>query len=180
MGHPLHKKVGEALKADPPTGCEVVLGKDCGTKQELPLYVDDPKPDPDAKRYCQVDILILKENRVRGIIEIEESGFEPIKIFGKFFASAFSTFYHNESHGHVRIPMGDCTFFLQVMDSSDFEDGSKREQFRNAKRSILSVIALLGSRITTYKLIAVAGADDSGQIEKLVQWVEKRVSAPPR
>jgi hypothetical protein len=175
MAHPLHKKIGEALKADPPEGCKVVRGKDCGVKQELRLYVDDPKPDPDAKRYCQVDILILKEKSVRGIIEIEESGFEPIKIFGKFFASAFSTFFHNESHGYVRIPMSDCTFFLQVVDSSKLEGGSKREQFWNVRQSITSVIKRLGSKITTYEITAVDWTQKRDQI-KLVQWVKKKVS----
>jgi hypothetical protein len=46
------------------------------------LHLGDQKNRESAM--CKVDAMIVKKGRIEVVVEIEESGFSPTKIFGKF------------------------------------------------------------------------------------------------
>lgn len=78
--HPLHKAIADRLKSVFPLH-NLVKDEACGGKQRIPLFYDRDKSR--ATEYCNVDMLVLKENRVRAITEIEESNVTPTQICGK-------------------------------------------------------------------------------------------------
>jgi len=63
----------------------------CGGEHTLPLFCSEERSY--ATRYACVDLLILKEQKVKVIMEIEESNVKPIHIFGKFLTSAMAKYY---------------------------------------------------------------------------------------
>ena len=55
-----------------------------------------------------------KKDQVRVIIEIEETGREPLKLFGKLFATAFSNNYIPENT-NTPIKISDDFWFIQIV-----------------------------------------------------------------
>jgi hypothetical protein len=127
--HPFHKKVGELFKGD-----EFL--------RNLSLFHGQIRIDPacdedspgvvtlfhgtgsDRVRFCLVDILIIARDKVV-IIEIEESDVKPLHLFGKFYASAFSTHHGKDEIGKKPL------LFIQVLDTSklNLEEGQKNKQW---------------------------------------------------
>lgn len=144
---------------------ELVRDKDCrdngvsGVAQDLPLFVGSIK-----KRHtqiCDVDLLIVSGGRVRIIVEIEESGFLPTKICGKFLQSAIATHFIHKSRSEHALPYADDVLFVQVLDDSKWPKNSrKHEQGELIKGQIRSILPLKGSRVTDYSLFFVRGVDD--------------------
>jgi hypothetical protein len=104
MSHPFHLEVAKELKdllAD-----RGVLFQDpaCGGKQHLPLFVGHTKVY--ETHICDVDMLMISEGQVRVIVEIEESGFIPTKICGKFLQSVFATHFIQDSRPEHVFPYG--------------------------------------------------------------------------
>jgi len=102
--------------------------------------------------YCDVDLIILKENRIKVIFEIEESNHRPTQICGKFLTSALSScyIYRNERP----IYMDDSVLFIQIIDTSKIKDEKSLNvsKWKNIERSIQNRIPLTGSKINRYKL----------------------------
>lgn len=46
--------------------------------------------------YCDIDLLVVKDDKIRVILEVEESNVTPIQICGKLFASALSSHFIHE------------------------------------------------------------------------------------
>jgi hypothetical protein len=91
----------------------------------IPLY---PNASETRIRFCDVDMLIEVGGTGRVIIEIEESNVKPINILGKFFASAFSSYYRS-TKGDLK-PLANRVLFIQVLDSSKLkEESGKRDQW---------------------------------------------------
>ena len=67
--HPLHKMIGDIIQEGELPNCDVIKDPACGGKQNIPLFCIDRKSN--KTEYCNVDLLILKDNRIRVIIEIE-------------------------------------------------------------------------------------------------------------
>ena len=133
----LDKQFGESVKRD----------KACGGKQYVPLY-GSLRASNEAK-YCNVDMLILKGNKIKVIIEIEESDIKPVHVFGKFLASASSLcyIYDKKTYG-----MDKSVSFIQIIDISGLPDkNSKRNQCKNIESSIKKI----ESKITDYRLIPI-------------------------
>jgi len=86
MGHPLHEIIGDCINANEFPGCKIVKSQDCGGHQDVPLFCSEVKSR--KTRYCLVDMLMMKDDKIRVIIEIEESDVKPTQICGKFLASA--------------------------------------------------------------------------------------------
>ncbi len=63
-------------------------------------------------------MLILRNDKVKGIIEIEESNVKPTQICGKFLTSTLSKYYIHESDGNRVVEMVDSVNFIQVVDTS--------------------------------------------------------------
>jgi hypothetical protein len=98
MSHLLHTQIGklieEALKDI--KGLKIVKDPACCREgetalQQIPLFCKNLKNR--KTRYCCVDLLILQDNKIRVIVEIEESDIKPTQVCGKFLTSALSTYY---------------------------------------------------------------------------------------
>lgn len=150
MKHSLHRTIGDIV-SNTFSGYEVVKDPACGGDQLVSLFCSDLKSR--GTRYADVDMIILKDGKVKVIIEIEESDIKPVQVCGKFLVSALSKYFIHERYGVAEI--GDSVLFLQILDSSKLkiDRTSKLEQFRNIEKSIQSIIPVKDSRIDNYKLL---------------------------
>ena len=113
--HPLHKYIGNLVDSEISGLRDVEVIKDdaCGGTQHIPLFCNDIKSN--ATKYCNVDLLILKNKKVKVIVEIEEANIKPTQICGKFLTSALSAFYIHESENNEPIGMDDSVLFVQFL-----------------------------------------------------------------
>ncbi len=93
MNYPLHFAVAEVIKKQLNGRAELISDPACGGDQQVPLFVCTRKGRD--TRMCCVDLLVISACRVRVIVEIEESGFLPTKICGKFVQSALDNPLHS-------------------------------------------------------------------------------------
>jgi len=160
MEHPLHKIIEECIDSNKFRNCKIIKDPACGGQHNVPLFCSEEKSR--KTRYCIVDILIHKDDKIRVIIEIEESDVTPIRIFGKFFASALSSYYIYEFENKIPIGMSDSISFIQILDTSRLsEKSSKIEQWENLEKSIKSVLPI--NKIGKYELIYGNFSDFKGR-----------------
>ncbi len=77
--HPLHKIIGDIVQDNIFPNCKILKDRACGGKtQRIPLFRSNYK-SLDTK-YCYVDLLIIKDNKIRVIVEIEEANIKPTQI----------------------------------------------------------------------------------------------------
>lgn len=156
--HPLHKEIADQLESILPP-YSLVRDEACDGDQRIPLFYDKEKSR--ATEYCNVDMLVLRENRVRAIIEIEESNVKPTQICGKFLTSALAKYYIHENKENAPVEMFDSVTFIQIVDSSKLKKNSvKPKQWKALERSIQSILPLRNSRITSYILVTKDKLDD--------------------
>jgi hypothetical protein len=167
MHHPLHFAVAEELQKRLAGRGELIRDSACGGAQHLPLFVGPTKGR--GTRTCDVDLLIVSENQVRVIVEIEESGFLPTKICGKFLQSAIATHFIHDSRMGSALPYGNRVLFVQVLDGSKIlKQGTRKDsQCELIERQIRSMLPLKGSSITDYRLFFVRGVDDCAGLESV-------------
>jgi hypothetical protein len=158
--HPLHVAVAEELQRRIAEDSTLLRDPACGGRQHLPLFIGPRRSS--ASRMGLVDLLVLSEGRVRLIIEIEESGFLPTKICGKFFQSALATHFIHDLQREPVVPYSDRVLFVQVIDSSKFPKKGTRKcaQAKLIKSRIRKMLPLYGSYITNYCLFFVNGPND--------------------
>ena len=151
---PFHKKIGDILNDMnlPKVGVSVCLDMACdgnekGKKSQISLFAGEKGRE---NILCKVDsILITHENSVNNIkviIEIEESGFNPTKICGKYFTSALAKSYIDFSG--IEIPIAcKSILFIQIIDSNNLlknvkekNNSKKKEQLINIGKEIKSVL----------------------------------------
>lgn len=101
--HPLHEIIGKEIEQNLPSGCVLIKDKACGGDQRIPLFYMQRKSRD--TEYCNVDLIVLKENRIRIIIEIEESNVKPTQICGKFLTSALAQYLIHESMNNDHVKM---------------------------------------------------------------------------
>jgi hypothetical protein len=106
---------------------------------------------------CDADMLMISEGQVRVIIEIEESGFIPTKICGKFLQSVFATHFIQDSRPELIFPYGKRVLFIQVLDGSKFNKigTSKYLQARLIQEKVRDMLPIKGSTITDYHLVII-------------------------
>lgn len=164
----IHKTVGDILKkaVSAYANCTLLVDKACGGNQRIPLFYVANKTR--AAEYCNVDLMILKENEVKTIVEIEESNVKPTQICGKFLTSALSNYDIHDSKGNNPVRMADSVTFIQVVDTSKLVKGktAKFKQWKALERSINRIIPLRDSRITKYRLLTT---DELGELESLIK-----------
>jgi hypothetical protein len=109
---------------------------------------------------CCVDLLVLQSETVRAIVEIEESGFIPTKICGKFLQAAFATHFIHDTRAETAIKYADKVLFIQVLDGSKcLKPGTrKNSQAELIERQIRGMLPLRG--ITEYRLLFISGKSD--------------------
>jgi hypothetical protein len=132
----------------------------CGGDQRIPLFYDTKKSR--ETEYCNVDLLVLKENKIKAIIEIEESNVKPTQICGKFLTSALANYYIHDSKRNEPVEMDNSVIFVQIVDASKLVKckTSKFKQWKALEESINRIIPLKNSRITLYKLLSTEQLDN--------------------
>jgi hypothetical protein len=160
LSHPLHLAIAEAIEQQLNDRCALIRDTACGGNQQLPLFIG-PRKGKDT-RMCCVDLLVVSSGRVRVIIEIEESGFHPTKICGKFLQSAFATHFIHDSRAEVVLPYGDEVLFVQVLDGSEIlKPGTRKDaQAELIGQQIRKLLPLMKSRVSDYQLFFVSRASD--------------------
>lgn len=161
MDHPLHLAVAEELQQRLDGRGDLIRDPACGGAQHLPLFVGAVKRRD--TRMCNVDLLIVSGGRVRVIVEIEESGFLPTKICGKFLQAALATHFIHDSQPEPALPYDDNgVLFVQVLDGLKcLRPGTRKElQGELIERQIGSMLPLKGSGVTDYRLFFVRGVED--------------------
>jgi len=176
--HPLHKIVGSQIKGNDFPHCKIKRDPACadpssGRYQSLPLFCSDDKKN--ETEYCNVDMLIIREDKVRVIIEIEEADIKPTQICGKFLTSALSSYFIHESEKDP-IPMDDSVLFIQVLDTSKLKMSktSKIKQWKNLEKSINNILPIKGGNIKEYKLFYDNPLEfEKGKSNELVNCIKK-------
>jgi hypothetical protein len=155
MPHTFHLAVAKELKKRLAGRGELFQDPACGGAQHLPLFVGHTKER--ETHMCDVDMLIVSEGLVRVIVEIEESGFNPTKICGKFLQSVFATHFIQDSQPEQMFPYGKRVLFIQVLDGSKLNKTgtSKYMQARLIEKKIRDMLPIKGSTITAYHLVFV-------------------------
>jgi len=162
--HPLHKEVADKLESIFPPN-SLVKDEACGGNQRIPLFYDKEKSR--ETEYCNVDLLVLKENKIKAIIEIEESNVKPTQICGKFLTSALARYYIHENKENEPVEMYNYVAFIQIVDTSKLKKNSaKPKQWKALERSIQGILPLSNSRITSYMLITKDELDGLAPILK--------------
>jgi hypothetical protein len=124
----------------------------CGGNQRIPLFCA-AKRSPETE-YCSVDLLVLKENKLKIIVEIEESNVKPTQVCGKFLTSALARYYIHDNKRNEPVEMNDSVAFIQIVDTSRpvKDKTAKFRQWKALEESISRIIPLKNSRITPYRL----------------------------
>ncbi len=169
-GNLLHKKIASIIQF--PT-CKIFKSPECGGTHNIPLFCSKEKAN--STEYCNVDLLILKNEKIKVIIEIEESGIIPNKICGKFLTSALSSYYIHESENNRPIDMDNSVAFIQILDTSKLEEStSKKGQFANIEKSIQNVIPVKGNKIDRYRLFFGDSSDfNDGKLNEIFNFIQE-------
>ena len=153
MTHPLHKIIGDIVEDNKFPNCTIIKDRACGEKtQRIPMFCCIPKSN--HTKYCDVDLLIIKDNKIRVIVEIEEAKINPTQICGKFLTSALSSYFIHKDFKNVPIGMDDSVCFIQILDTSKLkvDETSKFKQWKNLETSIMNILPIKDSKIIKYNL----------------------------
>lgn len=153
MKHQLHKAIGDIFTNDLLLGFEILKDPACAEDgQNIPLFCSEEKSL--QTEYCNVDLLIAKADKIKVILEIEETDVKPTKICGKFLTSALSCYYIHGSGGNRAYSMDDSVLFIQILDTSKLEKEktAKIKQWKNIEDSIKKIIPVKGSKMDDYRL----------------------------
>ena len=176
MDHPLHKAIGDIFSADLLPGYEILKDPACADDgQNIPLFCSEKKSN--QTEYCNVDLLIVKSNKIKVIIEIEEANIKPTQICGKFLTSALSFCYIGKYNDNKPVSMDDIVLFIQILDTSNLEEGThKPKQWRNIEESITQIIPVGDSKIRKYSLFygeATEFGVDGEKRKELVDFIRE-------
>ena len=148
--HLFHETIGDIFDDEnfPSKGITILKDAACGGDHTLPLFCSEERSY--TTRYACADLMILKEQKVKVIIEIEESNVKPVHIFGKFLASAISEYY---IYGKEKYEMDESVLFIQVLDTSKQKNVSIRKaQWTNIEESIRAILPFEGTSIREYAI----------------------------
>lgn len=170
ISNPLHKKIAGVIQFP---NCKILKSIECGGKHNIPLFCTKVKGND--TEYCNVDLLIIKNNKIKVIIEIEESDIKPTQICGKYLTSALSSYYIHETENNQPIDMDSSVTFIQILDTSKLEEStSKKEQFSNIEKSIQKIIPVKDSKIDRYKLFYGNNSDFNGdKLKEIVDFIQE-------
>lgn len=165
--HPLHKIIADEIERILPPR-SLIRDEACGGDRRIPLFYSEKKSR--ETEYCNVDLLVLSGNKIKAIVEIEESNVKPTQVCGKFLTSALSRYYIHDERQNEPVDMDNSVTFIQVVDTSKLKQGSaKTRQWKLLEKSIQSILPLANSKITSYRLIT------RGELEQLVPLLNQIV-----
>ena len=146
--HLLHILIGEIILGAALSGCGPILGKDCGGDQYIQLFCNSRAKM--ATRFCSVDAIVMKDGKVKTIIEIEESDIRPMALSGKVFVSSLATHFN---HGGKSYPIAPHVSFIQIIDTKKLSPGSsKLLQCEHLREGIRNSISLTGGSVKDYEI----------------------------
>ena len=166
----IHKKVGRAFQELVSKYPNLTLLQDpaCDGRQHIPLFCNPVKSR--ENEFCNVDMMVLKQDRIRLIIEIEESNVKPTQVCGKFLTSALAKYFIHNSKDNRPIEMDENVTFIQILDTSKLvkEKTKKILQWKLLETSINNVLPLKNSGITTYRILTT---DELSELDQLIEKV---------
>jgi hypothetical protein len=165
--HSEHVLVADAIEKALPPGYKLIRDEACGGKQHIPLFSCEKRSR--KTEFCNVDLLILKGDKINTIIEIEESNVKPTQICGKFLTSALCKYCIHDSLSGNLIEMDIAVTFIQIVDSStgDKAFSAKPEQWKAIENSIREILPLKGTRIKEYYLFSI------NELDKLLSLIKE-------
>ncbi|MGA2681490.1 MAG: hypothetical protein ABSF44_06785 [Candidatus Bathyarchaeia archaeon] len=162
----IHKKVGRIFQEIVSKYPNLKLLRDpaCEGKQRIPLFFKPVKSR--ENEFCNVDMMVLKEDKIKLIVEIEESNVKPTQVCGKFLTSALAKYYIHYSGENKPIEMDENVTFLQILDASKLvkEKTKKIIQWKQLETSINNVLPLKNSRIRTYRILTTGELSELNKI----------------
>ena len=169
--HELHVSIGDLIeerlreREDFKLVRDMACMREGGVKQQIPLFCSEEKSN--KTKYCNVDLLVIQDGKIRVIVEIEESDVKPTQICGKFFTSALARYYIHDTEENP-IGMHESVTFIQVVDTSDLNALSmKPYQWKNLEASIRNILPLKDSNIREYRLFTDL------ELNKLVKYIHE-------
>ena len=169
--HELHVSIGELIEDSLGERAKIVRDQACGGNQQIPLFCSDDKSR--STEYCNVDLLVIQDGKIRVIVEIEESDVNPTQICGKFLTSALARYYIHETEDNVPIGMHDSVSFIQVVDTSNLKSlSAKPYQWKNLESSIENILPIKDSNIKEYSLFT------NLELSELVNHIHERIGNP--
>jgi len=176
MKHDLHEKVGEILNkiGENTQDIQVLLDSAClgSRKGRYWISLFDCQKKSRATRLCCIDAGVIIDNKLKILIEIEESGFNPTKICGKYLTSAFAR-YLVLAKCPDPIEISENAVFIQIVDTSKFseEASSKSEQMLRIEKAVQRIASKDSGSIREYKLFLISGINDSTELKKMEDYV---------
>ena len=154
--HHLHRKIGAALRNNF-YNQDLILDPACDGSQNIPLFLNDDRSN--ETEICNVDAAIIKDGKVKVIVEIEESTRTPTQICGKLLTSVLSKYYIHKNHGDIPKEIKNA-LFIQVLKVPKQKGSKKKCQVTNIKDAFENnEINTLTTSIKRYTLI---WSDDLG------------------
>lgn len=155
--HPLHKIIADCIDELQFPNCKIIRDTACGGRIHIPLFYSYIKSR--ETQYCNVDLLILKDEKIRVIIEIEESDRKPTQICGKFLTSALSNCFIHKKYDKIK--MEKPISFIQILDVKSLkQDKTKKiKQGEILEKSINNILPISTSAITEYRSFYVKHED---------------------
>lgn len=122
---------------------------------------------------CNVDAIIIRNNKIKIVIEIEESNVKPTQILGKMMATALSKYYIHNNDFNEPIEMDNEMCFIQILDTSKLkkELSSKPNQWINIRDTILNILPIKNSKLRYYELFF--GDQKDINLEKIQDYINK-------
>lgn len=159
MRENIHRTVAVILASlfhRPPTS-QVILAPECGGNHRIRLFSGELNCR--AANYCWPDIAVTQNDRVRAILEIEQTGIvSPAKIAGKLLPVSMSTRLRNEEVGAEPILLSPEITFVQIVNTASFQPTSRKLlQYHNFESDTRKLLPL--GYVVRYFLIAVAAEE---------------------
>jgi hypothetical protein len=114
--------------------------------------------------------LICKGDKIKVVIEIEESDKKPTHICGKFLTTALSKYYIRKEETKE---MSDSILFIQIVDTSRLPDKSKKPgQWEKLESSINKLLAYIKEIINIKKYIVLCGNQTQELLEEIRNFMQ--------
>ncbi len=146
-------------------------------RQHIPIFLEEDR-SLEAK-ICNVDILILKDGKIKIVIEIEESNIKPTQICGKFLTAVLGKYYIHRKNSYRSIQYSESVLFMQILNNSKLKKDKTRkiEQGKKIEQEIIKIIKDQGWKcpIKEYKLIYTK-TSEIDKIESIVKIVKNKLN----
>jgi hypothetical protein len=157
MAHPLHEEVAMTFdRLILPFKTTLSCEKDgaCGGNKQLTFFLSFVPSRESA--VSKVDLVVLKNEKIKLVCEIEETGFNPGKFFGKVFSTASAKVCRLvDMAGHKYINFDEEAIFIQIVSTKlfDKDNSFKEKQGQLIENEIFHKIGIYKSWITRYRMI---------------------------